>query len=333
MSDRTDKSRASDTDDKSQIARSAVDQHSLVPNASHAIALAVGSAVLFGLMGVTIRLASADVHAFEIAFFRNLFGLLFALPLLYRVGFGVLKTDRIQLYLLRCGIGLCAMLTGFWSLVHLPLAQAVALSFTTPLFVTIGAVLVSHETVRARRWSAVIIGFVGALIILKPWQNDLQALASSGALIALVSAVFSASAAISIKFLTRTEAPEAIVIYMVLIMTPLSLIPALMVWTWPSPASWGYLLLTGALGTAAHVLLTRAYQLGDVSALTPLNFLQLPVVAVAGWYLFAEYLDRYTLLGSGLIFASTLYIAHRERVLRKHVTLDPNAKTHEQVSR
>jgi drug/metabolite transporter (DMT)-like permease len=300
---------------------------------SRAMWLMLASALLFGLMSVTIRLASAEIHAFEIAFFRNLFGLLFALPLLYRAGFAVLKTKRLGLYFVRCIVGLSAMLTGFWSLVHLPLAQAIALSFTTPLFVTIGAVLFLGETVRARRWSAVIIGFVGALIIIKPWSVNLSSMLAAGTVIALASALLSASAAISVKFLSRTEPAVAIVIYMVLIMTPLSLIPALGVWIWPSPISWFWLALTGGLGTFAHVMMTRAFQLGDVSLLTPINFIQLPVVAICAWLLFSESIDRYTLIGAGIIFCSTIYIAHRERVLARRIITDALISQDEKVNR
>ncbi len=284
--------------------------------AARASLLMIASTSCFAGMALTIRYAAHDLHAFEIAFFRNLFGLLFALPLLLRTGTHILRTKRLNLYLVRCVIGLCAMLTGFWSLVHMPLAEAIALSYTTPLFVTIGAVLVLGEVVRIRRWSAVCIGFLGALVILRPGVEQV----SYAAMIALASAALSASAAISIKFLSRTESPDAIVIYMVLIMTPMSLLPALPVWTWPHGATWAWLALTGLLGTAGHVLLTRAYKLGDVSALQPINFLQLPIVASLAWWLFNERVDRYTLIGAAIIFSSTLYIAHREAVLARRVT-------------
>ncbi len=275
--------------------------------------LMLGSTLCFALMAVTIRFAAADIHAFEVVFFRNFFGLAFALPLLLRSGSRILRTDRWGLYFLRCLIGLCAMLTGFWSVVHMPLADAIALSYTTPLFVTIGAVLVLGEVVRARRWSAVVIGFLGALVILRPGVEAI----SFAAMIALLSAALSAGAAISIKFLARTEAPDAIVIYMVLIMTPLSLLPAIPVWTWPTGQTWWWLIATGLLGTLGHLALTRAYQVGDVSALQPINFMQLPVVAAFGWWLFGETIDEYTLLGAVIIFASTAYIAHREAVLAR----------------
>jgi drug/metabolite transporter (DMT)-like permease len=276
----------------------------------------VGSTLCFAGMAITIRESARELHAFEIAFFRNLFGLLFALPLLLHAGPALLRTRRIGLYFLRCVVGLAAMLTGFWSLVHLPLAQAVALSYTTPLFVTIGAVLVLGEVVRARRWTAIIVGFLGALVILRPGHAEI----TLPALVALASAALAASAAISIKFLSRTEPADAIVIWMVLIMTPLSLIPALPYWIWPTGSTWGWLALTGLLGTAGHWLLTRTYKLGEVSALQPINYLQLPVVAALAWWLYAEAIDRYTVIGAAIIFGSTFYIAHREAVLARRVT-------------
>ncbi|HRQ65055.1 MAG TPA: DMT family transporter [Xanthomonadaceae bacterium] len=288
-----------------------------LPDGVRGALLMTASAILFALMAITIRLAADELHPFAIAFFRNFFGLLFALPLLYGSTFS-LRTNRLGLYFVRCIIGLSAMLCGFWALVHLPLAQAVALSYTTPLFVTILAVIILREVVRLRRWTAVAIGFVGALIIVRPGAVEM----SDAALIALLSAALAASAAISIKFLSRTEPTGAIVIWMVLIMTPMSLLPALFVWTWPSPTVWVWLLLTGFLGTTGHLAMTGAYKLGDASALTPYNFLQLPVVAMVAWILFGETVDRWTIMGAGIIFAATAYIAHREAVLARPAVTD-----------
>ena len=290
-----------------------------MPTHSHSLKaslLMLSSAALFAGMAITIRLASSHVHAFEIAFFRNFFGLVFALPLLHKLGFRLLKTERLPLYFLRCVIGLGAMLTGFWALVNLPLSQAIALSYTTPLFVSIGAAIFLGEIIRARRISALAVGFAGTLVILKVWTFNASWL-SSGVWVAVLSSVLGASAAVSIKFLSRTEPAEAIVFYMVLIMTPLSLLPALAFWTWPDALGWFYLVLTGALGTAAHIAMTRAYKLGEVSALTPINFIQLPLIAVAAWILFRELPDRYTVIGALIVFSATAYIAHREMVLAR----------------
>lgn len=290
------------------------------PLTGRAVVLMLGCVVAFSLMAITIRLASHELHAFEIAFFRNLFGLAFTLPLILRAGsLALLKTDKLRYYFLRCSVGLCAMLCGFWALVHLPLAQAVALSYTTPLFVTVFAVIVLGEVVRARRWTAIAIGFIGVLVILRPDPDSFKL----AALAALAAAGFSAAAAISIKFLSRTEHPDAIVIWMVLIMTPLSLLAALPVWQWPTGITWLWLVLTGALGTAGHLCMTRAFRLADVSALQPLNFLQLPIVAAIAWLLFDENIDAWTALGAGVIFASTIYIAHREAQVRRRQVTDP----------
>lgn len=275
--------------------------------------LMVTSSVLFGVMVITIRYASQHMHAFEVAFLRNLFGLLFALPLLWQAGPDLLRTDKLHLYLLRCSIGIVSMLCGFWAIAHLPLAQAVAISYSTPIFVTLGAVLVLHEVVRARRWTAVIVGFLGVMVIVRPGSADF----SIHSLAALTAAAASASVAIAIKILSRTERSDAIVLYTTLIWVPLSLVPALFVWTWPSWQGWVWGALSGLFGTVAHMFWTRALRAGEASALTPLSFVQLPVVAVFGWWLFDESLDRWTLIGSLVIFASTAYIAHREAILAR----------------
>jgi len=280
---------------------------------STAVLLMVASAVFFASMAIAIRFASHQLHPFEIAFFRNLFGLLFALPLLWRGGLRLLKTDKKRYYVIRCGIGMVSMLCGFWAIVNLPLAQAISLSYSTPLFVTIAAVLVLGEVVRLRRWTAVIFGFLGVLIIVRPWAHAF----SPALLVPLAAAAMSGTVAISIKFLSRTEHPDAIVLITALIWAPMSLFPALFYWDWPSAESWGWVALAGFCGTSGHMLWTRAFKLGDASALTPISFVQLPIVALLGWLLFAETVDRYTLIGSGIIFAANIYIAHREAQLRR----------------
>ena len=271
------------------------------------------SAVFFGAMAVTIRLASRQLHAFEIAFFRNLFGALFASPLLWRHGLGLLRTDKFGFYLARCVIGIGSMLAGFWAIVHLPLAQAISLSYSTPLFVTIGAVIFLGEVVRVRRWSAVLVGFVGVLVIVRPGAASF----TTASLVPLFAAALSATTAISIKYLSRTERADAIVLMTTLLWVPLSLPTALWVWQWPQPMTWLWVGLAGLFGTSGHMFWTRALQRGDVSMLTPISYLQLPVVALAGWALFDETLDRYTVLGAAIIIASNVYIAQREARLAR----------------
>ena len=278
--------------------------------------LMLGSTVLFGLMAVAIRLASASLHTFEIAFFRNFFGLLAALPLLLRHGPGLLRTDQFPRYLFRCLVGICSMLAGFWAIGHLPLAQAVSLSYSTPLFVTIAAAALLGEQVRARRWIAVALGFLGVLLIVRPGSAGF----SPGTMVALLAALLSSIVAIQIRQLSATEPADRIVIWTTLLWVPMSLVPALGVWEWPQGIVWLYVIAAGIFGTGGHMLWTRALKLGEVSALTPISFMQLPIVGVLGWVLFDETLDGWTLLGAGVILGANAYIAHREATLARRAS-------------
>lgn len=276
----------------------------------------LASTAFFGLMAVVIRLASASLPTFEIAFFRNLFGLLALLPILLHGG-ATLRTRQLPRYLLRSVIGIGSMLAGFWAIGHLPLSQAISLSYSTPLFVTIAAVAWLGEQVRWRRWAAVLVGFVGVLVIVQPGSSSFTA----GSLVAVAAALLSAVVAIQIKQLSRVDPADTIVFYTYLFWVPLSLIPALFVWQWPHGITWLWLACIGLFGTGGQLLWTRALRLGDVSALTPISFMQLPIVAVAGYLLFDESISRWTLLGAAIIFAANAYIAHRE------VTLSRSAAT------
>lgn len=273
----------------------------------------LGSTAFFALMVITIRLASESLHTFEIAFFRSFFGMLAALPLLLKHGPGLLRTQQMPRYIVRCVLGTLSMFCGFWAIGHLPLAQAVSLSYSTPLFVTIAAVLWLGEQVRVRRWSAVILGFIGVLVIVRPGTTEF----SAASLVAVTAAIISGIVAIQIKQLAYTEPADRIVILTTILWVPLSLLPALWVWEWPHGIVWLWVVLAGVLGTGGHMLWTRALKLGEVSALIPISFMQLPIVVVFGYFLFGEALDRWTLLGAAIIFSANGYIAHREASLAR----------------
>lgn len=275
--------------------------------------LMLGSTLAFGLMAIAIRYATRYVPTQEVAFFRNAFGLLALLPMLIRPGSAPLKTQQLPRYFLRSAIGLVSMLCAFWAIGHLPISQAISLSYSTPLFVTIAAVLWLGETVRMRRWAAVIIGFIGVLIIVRPGSTSF----TPGTLVAVGAAVLSSLVAIQIKQLTRIDSADTVVFYTYVFWVPLSLVPALFVWVWPTGLAWVWLVATGVLGTLGQLLWTRALRLGEVSALTPISFMQLPLVSLLGWLLFNEALDRWTVIGAGIILGANAYIAHREAVLAR----------------
>jgi len=267
-----------------------------------------GAALCFAIMNALIRFAAVELHPLQIAFLRNFFALAFMLPWLASVGLQALRTERLGLHLWRAFFGLLAMLTWFTSVAVLPLGEAVALNFTVPLFATVGAALVLRETVRARRWTATAVGFLGVLVVLRPGFAE-----STPAMgLPIVAAVFMACAIMTVKSLSRTENPATIVLYMNLFLAPLSLLPALFVWVWPSWAVLGYSAALGGIAALAHMALTRAYAKADASAVVPFDYARLPFVAVIAYFAFGETSDLWTWVGAGIIAASSIYIARRE---------------------
>ncbi|MFL6585889.1 MAG: DMT family transporter [Luteimonas sp.] len=272
----------------------------------------LGSTSAFALMAIAIRYASATVPTTEVAFFRNFFGLLALLPILLRTGVGLPRTRNLGRYVIRTVVGLGSMLCAFWAIGHLPLSQAISLSYAAPLFATIAAVIWLGEIVRIRRWMAVSAGFLGVLVILRPGVAF-----SAAMLVPVVGALLAALVAIQMKQLSTLDPPDTIVFYTYLLWVPMSLVPALFQWVWPGPTVWLWLIATGVLGTLGQWLWTRALRLGEVSALQPISFVQLPIVVLFGWLLFGEVIDMWTAIGAGIVFGANGYIAHREAVLSR----------------
>ncbi|MEZ5589440.1 MAG: DMT family transporter [Gammaproteobacteria bacterium] len=269
----------------------------------------LGEAVLL----ITVRTLSNDVHPFELAFFRNFFALITLLPWFMLHGFSAIRTRRPWLHLLRASTNVSAMLCFFTAVGLIPLAQVQALGFTAPLFATLLAALLLGETVRLRRWIALIVGFIGALLIIRPGVQTIE----GGALLVLLAAGFWGFTMVVIKILSRTESALTITVYMGLLMTPLALLPALFVWTWPS---WQQLALLGAgavIGTLGQLAMAQAFRVADVTVVLPLDFTKLIWAALLGYLLFAETIDNWTVLGAVVIFTSVFYIALREHKLRK----------------
>lgn len=262
----------------------------------------------FAAMTAVIRHQTSEMNPFQVAFFRNLFGLMFMLPWFWRSGLAGLKTKRLGLHGFRAAVGLIAMSCWFVAVSMMPVAEATALSFTAPLFATIGAALFLGETVRARRWAATAIGFLGALVILRPGEMELGLPAA----LVLVASAFMSMAALTVKTLSRTEKASAIVLYMGLIMTPLSLLPALYFWMPPAPMDWLWFVTLGLFATVGQLSMVRAFASTDISAVLPFDFFRLIFAAILGYLVFAEQPDRWTWVGAAIIFSATLYTAHRE---------------------
>jgi drug/metabolite transporter (DMT)-like permease len=261
-------------------------------------------------MAALVKTLGARLDSFQLAFFRAGFGLLAVLPFALRAGVAVLRTRQLKLHLLRGVAGSVAMMCGFYALTRLSLADATAITFTTPLFLTVLAALVLHETVRWRRWSATALGFLGVLIMLRPGEGVLE----PAALAALLGAACIASVRLVIKRLTLSDGPLAIIVWFGLISTTVSAVPAALVWRTPTLLELALLVLLGCLASLSQVCMIRAYGIGEASALAPFEYFRLPFAMLYGFLLFAELPDRYTLLGAAIIVASTLYIARREQL-------------------
>lgn len=271
------------------------------------IAMMCVSMVFMTALAGMARYMMESVHPFQVVLLRNIFAFLSILPFLIPLGWRGIRTTRLRLHLLRAAVGTASMLTWFWALAHLPFAEAITFSFTTPLFATIGAVLVLKEVVHLRRWLAIGVGFVGVLIMMRPGASF--ALADG---LALVSAVLMAVSTLMIKSLVGTESVRVVLFYMGIFMIPLSLPAALPVWEPLTTAQWGMGIVMGICATLAHVTLNRAFALTDASAVQPFDFIRLPLAAGVGYLVWHEKPDVWTWVGGAVIVGSSVYIAHRE---------------------
>ncbi|MEQ6202407.1 DMT family transporter [Sulfitobacter sp. HNIBRBA2951] len=273
------------------------------------------STVAFAGMHALVRFVSEVLPPFQIAFFRNIFGLMFLLPLLMRSRFKVLRTQRIGLHALRGVINIGAMLMFFTALSMSPLAKVTALSFTAPIFMAVLAVLFLGERFRIYRWLAILLGFAGMLIILRPGVVAID----TGAILVLGSALLWAVAMLIIKILSRTEQSVTTVAYMGIFLGIFSVFPAIWGWQPFTLQTLGWMALIGLFGTIAQMTLSQALKETDPTALMPFDFLKLIWTAILGAWFFAEIPDAFTWIGGAVIFASGLFIAYRERQAR-HAT-------------
>lgn len=279
------------------------------------------SMACFSAMNTVIRLLSESMHSTQMVLLRNLCSLLLVLAweIARRRRLPQFKTARLGGHFWRATIGVAAMELWFHAITLMPLTLATAISFITPIFATIIAILFLGEKAGVRRWSAIAAGFIGMLIILRPGTGDV----GPNALFVLASSSMMAIASILVKTLTRTEPPETIVFYMALFMIPWSALPALGHWQAVSSHQLWLVFLVALFSTGAHLLLARAYLRADMVALMPFDFTRLIFTAALAYAFFGESLDTPTILGSLIIVTSTVYIAHREARHHQKPHIDP----------
>lgn len=273
------------------------------------------SAVLFmvlsGIFATTmhclIRFATEENHPFEVAFFRTIFVLLIFLPVVIKNGFKSLKPNNIKLQFFRALIGSVAMLCMFYGLSITELAKATALMFTVPIFATILAIIFLKEVVGIRRWSAMFVGFFGALIVLRP---DIEL--EFGQLLILCGSLMWSSSVLMAKKLTQTDNTLNITFWQAAGLIPATFILATQVWEWPSLSQLFMFLLIAIAGTLTHWFLNEALKRAEISVLLPLDYLRLIWSVSLGFIFFSETPTAGLWLGAALILGASTYIGIRQ---------------------
>lgn len=261
-----------------------------------------------GMHGL-VRYLSVDVPTFELVFFRNLFGFLCLLPWLIRSGFVGFRSARLWVHGLRGLLGIAGITSWFYGLSLLPLAEATALNFTATIFTTLGAALFLGETMYARRWLAVAVGFGGVLVMLRPGIESI----SFGAIVVIVSALLWSGSLLVLKRLAGADSPVTIVGTLYVFLILFSIGPALYVWRTPDAITLVWLAVMGAVSAVSHLTLAKAFEAAEAGKLMPLDFTRLVWAALIGWLALAEIPDLWTWIGGTLIFLGSMLTSMRER--------------------
>ncbi len=278
----------------------------MAPNVRGAI-WTVLAAALFSCMATLAKFLGGRLDHFQVTFFRTLTGLLFILPFLVGNGRQGWKTERLPLHILRGVLGNVGMICGFYAMIHMPLADANAITFARALFVVPLAVFFLSEVVGVRRSAATAVGFIGVLIMLRP-----TGAIEPAALAAVSQAMLVAGAIICVKLLSRTDGTVTLLFYSSIIGLIITAIPAAIVWQPPTAMEYLLLAAMGAFGVAAHNCFIRGYAVGEASAMAPFDYTRLLFAAIAGYLVFSDVPDLWTIVGASIIVGSTLYIARRE---------------------
>ncbi|WP_269581063.1 DMT family transporter [Roseibium sp. Sym1] len=302
------------------------------------ISLKVASTLVFFVMATALKIAAESVPIGQLVFARNFFGLF---PVLIMVGMRrelglAFRTHNPKGHLTRATIGLTAMVCGFTALSLLPLPDATAIGFATPLFVVVLAFLLLGEAVRIYRWSAVGVGFVGILVVLSPHlgEGHLDGPSTLGALIGVTGAGFAALAMITVRKLCETERTSTIVTWFAgsatllsLLTLPLGLVLPGQAWVIPDWPTAGLLVLIGLAGGVGQILLTQSYRYADASTIAPFDYVNMLWAIIVGWVVFSEVPLPEVVLGALIVIAAGIFVIYREHRLGLDRTKSRRAST------
>ncbi len=287
----------------------------MLSKSQKAVLYMVGSVICFSTMDLIVKYLN-NVPFGQVLFMRFFFGMI---PIFFLIPkdkiFTFYKTKRPILHSFRAVSGTVAIIALFVALRNLPLADVISLTFTGPLFVTIMSVIFLSEKVGIRRWSAVAIGFIGMIFIVRPAFQEMNFYY----IFPIIFSLGFANVAISIRILSKTEPNYLIAFYFSLLSLLVGLGTIFNGWIWPTTYEAFLFILLGLAGGIANLLLTQSYRLADASLVSPIKYLSLVVAVVAGYLIFSETPKLITLIGAGLIVVSSFIIFRREEILKKQV--------------
>ena len=283
------------------------------------VALTLIGTLTAALMASAVKYLSYDLNPFTICFFRCLIGLIIVLPFIIKNKFKAIKSKNIKLQFYRSFINVISMITWFSAIGIMHLEKATALGFTTPLFTTILAVIILREVIRAHRITALFIGFLGVLIIIRPGYLPIE----FGTLLMLIASFSFSIVLIMVKKLSDIDSSLTIIFYHLLFMTPLTFIIAIFFWEGINFSQFFIFVLMGSAGLISHWCLAQAFKLSDTTFIMPFQFTKLIWASIIGYVIFAESPDKWTWFGGIVIFASVIYITYREAFIKQR---DPSTK-------
>ena len=262
-----------------------------------------GWLTLMLILVVAGREATRELNVFQIMELRTGIAFFLLYPLIrLNGGFAAMKTSRPLQHIARNLIHYGAQIGWFYALTLIPLGQVVAIEFTMPIWTAILAASFLGERMTVWKISAIVLGVVGVIIIVRPVTGEVN----SGQLIALAAAVGFGISIAMMKSLTRTENTVAIVFWMLVIQSAAGFFPTLYVWSWPPADVWGWIFVIAFCGTFSHYCMARAMLYADATVVLPMDFLRVPLTATVGWLVYSERLDLLTVLGATLILTGNL---------------------------
>jgi drug/metabolite transporter (DMT)-like permease len=255
------------------------------------------------IVAVAGREAMRELNVFQLMELRTIIGFFMLYPLIRRNGgFAKLKTSRLPQHIARNLVHYGAQLGWFFALTLIPIGQVVAIEFTMPIWTAILAASFLGERMTVWKIAAIILGLIGVFVIVRPAAGAIN----PGQLIALAAAVGFGVSVAMVKSLTRTEQALAIIFWMLVVQSAAGLLPCLYVWKWPSASIWGWTVVIAFCGTFSHYCFARALLHADATVVIPMDFLRVPLTAIAGWLIYSERLDAFTVVGAILILTGNL---------------------------